>query len=200
MIIYYEELSDVHLFALSTNGRDTWVKRSDKKEWASLEFICSLLKQVKLEERDFNEKTKIWTILGFKGNVIKTNLESMCLQGLFGKYSEVVKIEDLEDKAARGALNEVKSKEKKYSQEDFFYNPNAISSSTALTGQALVQKLAPLLSLSSSELTDIKDDKILKKHYRVAALKLHPDRNNGDGSKMSELNMLWSIYTNQGVS
>lgn len=32
----------------------------------------------------------------------------------------------------------------------------------------------------------------LKSAYRTAALALHPDRNNGDGSKMSALNTLWN--------
>lgn len=33
---------------------------------------------------------------------------------------------------------------------------------------------------------------ISKKIYRKAALALHPDRNNGDGSKMAELNIIWA--------
>ena len=200
MIIYYEEFSDVYSICLSSNGRDTFVQRSDKREWASLELIISLIKQVPLETRDFNEKTKVWTILGFKGKVIITNLESMCLQGMFGPGSKVVKIEDLEEKALNRTLNEVKKEDlnKKFSQEDFFYNPHASAGTAELTGQALAQKLSTLLSLSVEELKNINDDKILKKYYRVAALKLHPDRNNGDGSKMSELNMLWGIYTSQG--
>jgi hypothetical protein len=32
----------------------------------------------------------------------------------------------------------------------------------------------------------------IKPYYRKAALALHPDRNNGDGSKMAALNMVWS--------
>ena len=33
-----------------------------------------------------------------------------------------------------------------------------------------------------------------KKSYRMKALALHPDRNGGDGAKMSELNMYWQVY------
>lgn len=36
---------------------------------------------------------------------------------------------------------------------------------------------------------NLKDMKLV---YRRAALTLHPDRNNGDGSRMSELNAIWS--------
>jgi hypothetical protein len=31
-----------------------------------------------------------------------------------------------------------------------------------------------------------------KKFYRLGAVQLHPDRNNGDGTRMSELNAIWS--------
>lgn len=40
----------------------------------------------------------------------------------------------------------------------------------------------------------MRDSAAAKKLYRAAALRLHPDRNNGDGSQMSKLNELWGIY------
>lgn len=203
MYFYYEEFDNVTMIVLSSNGRDTKIARSDKTNWACVE-LCTrpggLFKQIPLASRDFNDATKVWTFIGHYGKVITTNLESMCLQGLF-RNSQVKKIEDLEDKATRGALNEIKKKDpvSKIKPEDFFYNPHAVQSSSEISGPTLVARLAPLLSLTRDELAAIKDDKILKKHYRVAALKFHPDRNEGDGSKMSELNMLWGIYTSQGV-
>lgn len=199
MYIYYEEFSDVTVIALSANGRNTIVERKNKRDWACVELCVNLLKQVPLAERDFNDKTKVWTIIGFRGKVVITNLESMCIQGLFPN-SEVKKIKDLEDKAARGALDEIEREDpaKKFKQEEFFYNPVGEADS-GLTPAKLCERLAPLLSLTIAELSSASmDEKTLKKHYRVAALKLHPDRNNGDGTKMSELNMLWGIYTSTG--
>lgn len=39
---------------------------------------------------------------------------------------------------------------------------------------------------------DLNDVNKAKSFYRKAALALHPDRNNGDGSKMSSLNEIWT--------
>jgi curved DNA-binding protein CbpA len=52
-----------------------------------------------------------------------------------------------------------------------------------MTKETLEQKLKQLMG-----------ETLDKSSYRRAALKYHPDRNNGDGSKMSELNSLWSVY------
>jgi DnaJ-class molecular chaperone len=44
---------------------------------------------------------------------------------------------------------------------------------------------------------DLKDEVKLKKLYKQAARKYHPDFNNGNGSMMSELNAAWSAYNAQ---
>lgn len=59
------------------------------------------------------------------------------------------------------------------------------------------EELLSLLGLNSwGQLDTILSDKngAAKKLYRSAAIKYHPDKNNGDGSKMSKLNELWGIY------
>jgi hypothetical protein len=55
----------------------------------------------------------------------------------------------------------------------------------------LENSLIRLLGINKSTLAD---DRELKKAYRRKALELHPDRNNGDGSKMSELNSIYNDY------
>jgi hypothetical protein len=196
--IFYEEITDVCLIVLSQDGYTTILfrKRQSEQDKINLGMILSLLKSVPLENRDFNDITKIWTILGPKGKVVIAQLESMILQGLFSNV-EIRRIQDLEEKALKGWLNRNRAdtKEQKFSTEDFFYSPVA---SPQLSGVALAEKLAPLLSLSPSDLASKEmNEKTLKKHYLRAALRLHPDRNNGDNSMMSELNMLWGIYNSK---
>lgn len=58
------------------------------------------------------------------------------------------------------------------------------------------EELVSLLGLNSWGEFDslLRSNGAAKKLYRSAAMRLHPDRNNGDGSRMSKLNELWSIY------
>jgi hypothetical protein len=78
--------------------------------------------------------------------------------------------------------------------ENFHYKQEVISSNTE-TASSIAEKLSVFLGekITTQELTE------LKKLYRKRALELHPDRNGGDGSKMSELNRLWTLYCNTGV-
>jgi hypothetical protein len=69
--------------------------------------------------------------------------------------------------------------------EDWFYqNPEAgTASSNELSKDELRIKLTAILG-----------EDFTRKSYLRKALEWHPDRNGGDGSKMSELNSLWSAY------
>ena len=68
--------------------------------------------------------------------------------------------------------------------EDFFYNHGKISSTPTLSKETVAERLKTLIG----------GDTLDKSAYRKAALRFHPDRNQGDGTRMSELNMLWQIY------
>jgi hypothetical protein len=77
--------------------------------------------------------------------------------------------------------------------EDFFHQPQAAS--PAMTKASLQEALSAALALESGIATLVAlSDSDLKKAYRRAAMLAHPDRNNGDGSRMSELNMLYQQY------
>jgi hypothetical protein len=208
MYLYYEKFisptnspaEDVYSVVLSSNGASTDINWKIQGDKVVQEVISSIFKQVELKSRVFDAKTKVWTFLGHYGKVIITNLESMQTQGLLTNLT-IKEIHDLEDKSVRARLNmrEVEESEAdnvKYSAEDFFHNPSP-GGDAALTSSELISRLSPLLSISREELSKESDNSKLKRIYRQAALRLHPDQNNGDGSKMSELNMLWNIFMQQ---
>lgn len=89
-------------------------------------------------------------------------------------------------KAARFNITE----EKVLRAEDFHYD-YSMPTSTVVSKDTLAAQLIKLLEIDKEDLTDaIKT----KKAYRRKALEWHPDRNNGDGTRMSELNSIWNQY------
>lgn len=80
--------------------------------------------------------------------------------------------------------------EKIVNPEDFFYNQGT-ATPIVESKDSLAQKLVAMLGITAQ---DLQDAGLLKKAYRRKALELHPDRNNGDGAMMSELNSIWSQY------
>lgn len=77
----------------------------------------------------------------------------------------------------------------KFSSQDFFHNTTPVA--TPETKESIATRLAVLLGLPAITTQSVDE---LKRLYRRKALELHPDRNNGDGSKMADLNSLWSTY------
>ena len=92
-----------------------------------------------------------------------------------------------------------------FSKEDFvkFMEENAKFQQEYQRTVALVntdQEVPKFISLlekagykfSAAAIEELKvNEAFAQQYYRKAALKLHPDRNNGDGSAMSELNATW---------
>lgn len=66
--------------------------------------------------------------------------------------------------------------------------PKPVTKAELLAKFNLICTQQAMLSVTVTNSMTISD---LKPIYRKAALVLHPDRNNGDGSRMSELNMIW---------
>jgi hypothetical protein len=83
--------------------------------------------------------------------------------------------------------------EKAVRPEDFHYDYSTVT--PLISKESLAAKLLDLLELSTE---DLKDLVLLKKAYRRKAMEWHPDRNNGDGTRMSELNSIWSQYNDRG--
>lgn len=80
--------------------------------------------------------------------------------------------------------------------EEKFYHEQQILS-TQESKESVAIKLAGFFAAPIEDFNSWTEQQ-LKKSYRQLAMQLHPDRNNGDGTQMSELNRLWSIYNSKG--
>jgi hypothetical protein len=69
---------------------------------------------------------------------------------------------------------------------------NAVVATASITSER--EELVSLLGLDNWGSFDALHNCDLRKVYRAAAMRLHPDRNNGDGSRMAKLNQLMAIY------
>jgi hypothetical protein len=78
--------------------------------------------------------------------------------------------------------------------EDFFEASEAVSGASPKTKEDVVREFLAILTKYSISYKYLSTTPIseMKPWYRKAALILHPDRNNGDSSRMTELNLIWS--------
>lgn len=158
------------------------------KEKAVFDLCKVVLKNAPVGLRSHDPALFIWSYLGDAwGQLTLKQLQDVtaALGGL-----TTVEVEDLAGYCRMGGYKpELRAKQPK--AEDFFYKNEPAK--TVVSKESVVPALAKLIEISEQELIAADEPK-LKKLYRLAAMRLHPDRNNGDGSRMSELNMLWGIY------
>lgn len=146
-----------------------------------------VFKKVHTKFRTMDENTHIWSFFPPWGKWVYEQIKASPL----GKAGvEFIAIEDLSGQAIAGYIK--KSSMTKIDPKDFFYQSEA-PAKTGPTKDEIKVKLAGYLNLTGDQL-DSSTLAQLKKPYRLAALSLHPDRNNGDGSKMSDLNYYWQAW------
>lgn len=207
MYLYYEDFhvdstgvnpeGDIRYFLLTSDARTPRVNFYDKNEKARFELVKSFFKQINIAYVTYDATTHMYTIIGPNGTKLLAIIEMGRNSGLLSNL-QVKKIVDLEDKIQKGNLlwEPPKAKasqrvEVKFNEEDFFHKP--VSQSNELSGNALYEALAALLAIDVASLKSASND-ALKSIYRKAAMRLHPDRNGGDASKMSELTYLWRLF------
>jgi len=157
----------------------------DANEKALFEFCKLIFKSIHTKNRTIDMNTYIWSFLGSAGKDVydKIKASPIVAAGLLFE-----RVEDLKGQKAAGFIHRPDTS--RIDPSDFFYQQAAPASAKILTRSEIAAKLAPMLQLTAPTI-EAADLSILKKEYRRAALRLHPDRNNGDATQMTELNWLW---------
>ena len=200
LYLHYEEfqilnpqtnaIQDLVRFVFSISASEK--KIYGAKNFATLKDCNIYTKQIPANDRTYDPVSNVWV-------VPKANFKALTTIYLAMKYiyddSFIIKHNSLQD-WIEGRATAKKHEVPK--AEDFFYTYGQPVAGTTLSKDSIAAKLQVLLieAFDGTESIDLtKASAIdLVKLYRKAALKLHPDRNNGDGSKMSELNMYWQLY------
>jgi hypothetical protein len=178
-------LTELRLSSTKTGAlKMNWFNQTEKNVF---DIIRGLLKSPPVAKRSYDDATKIWTYFDEWGDTLFTQLKAVFTSDKL----EFVEIEDLAAQCVNSFISP--NKKKAVKPEDFFYNHAATGSTSGMTKESIVDKLAALLEVDVSQLA-ARQPSELKQLYRKAALRLHPDRNNGDGSRMSDLNMYWRVY------
>lgn len=193
MYIFYQHHRDgagtVVLTELKLSSRDDiWhIQFKVQLEVASFELAKPVLKFPPAAKRSYDERTKVWTYFDDYGVQVLKKLEEILSPV---KVPVLIEVEDLQFLATRDRFDVSKTRRREIRPEDFFYQTAAPPQAKVIDVAA---ELSVLLEVSKETLAATQNGE-LKRLYRRAALKYHPDRNGGDSSKMSELNMLWGLY------
>lgn len=199
MYLLYEHLKDADGNLLATDMiLSSWfpgkpgvnLKRADD----NILFLTTkdkVFKAVPIAQRNYDPDTHIWTFFaGVGASVYKAILDSKLLEiGL-----KTQKIQNLAEQVKAHYV--AKPSKEVFDPSDFFYSPAAPVPSGPTKEQAEA-KLKEIFQLSVNIGLGCLDAPTLKKHYRAAAMRLHPDRNNNDSTGMTELNFNWQVYNAQ---
>lgn len=193
MYVFYQHHRDGHGKVVLTeikmsSSKDRW-KLNFNNSVDELQFNLTkqVLKTPPVGARMYDDSTKVWTYLEDHGVQVIEKIKTAT--SVVGGGATLVEVDNLAEIAAQYFFD-VRIKAKAQRPEDFFYEHGQLQATPAITKTVAAAKLLTLFETPILP-TDPSD---LKKLYRRAALRLHPDRNGGDGSRMSDLNMYWGIY------
>lgn len=195
MYLYYEHHKDANGKVVLTQLRlSSW--QTGKLEIAFyqplekivFESLKGALKWPPISAYSYDPKLYIWSYFGSYGvsssygeEVIK-KIEAIVTA--LGQPFKAFAVSDLESQIT--AYNRVDLNAKpKMSAEEFFYNHGQPAASPELTKDQITAKFRELTGFTYLD----------KKSYRQAASIFHPDRIGGNAKKMSEINMLWQMYS-----
>ncbi|HEY4799521.1 MAG TPA: J domain-containing protein [Bacteroidia bacterium] len=179
MYVFFEHHKDSEGQVLATDVLCSSYEHGNGINWRidklHMELMTRLFKTPPVEARNYNDKTHVWSYLGDAGMHLMETIQKFFneLHISIGFYE----IEDLESSIGQISLH----KAKKIDPSQFFYN-RAVPTTQDITKEFAERKLKEIGVID-------------KKSYRQAALRLHPDRNGGDGKAMSELNMYWGVFS-----
>jgi hypothetical protein len=197
MYVYYEHHRDaankiiLTELRLSSYGDGSLaLKKNNSLEDMMKDLCLSVLKWPPIGYRSYDPPSVVWAYFGQYG--VSSTYGEEILNKLYVVCKPVgqidfIEVKDLAAQAVNHYVNLSKPQKDKIKADEFFYNKGTPFASATLTRDTIQQKLCALLGVGDAAAID-------KRSYRAAAMKFHPDLNNGDGSKMSELNMLWRLY------
>jgi DnaJ domain len=167
------------------------INLSGTTDYGTVKILVEQIKQIPGSERTYNPKDKVWTVTLVKFNNLLNLWKAFnYTSDAFIKYHSNLQNILYPATAPNIPWDTDKKEGEPIKPEDFFYSPQQPQSTGTLTSQALETRLSEFL-----EISDLHDPDIdIKKLYRRAALKFHPDRNNGDATKMTELNYLYQQW------
>lgn len=194
MYLLYEHLKDANGNLLATDmlmssfypGKPG-INFKNPGEAGFFEFTKKTFKNIHISQRSYDPDTKIWSFLGRIGGTVYKVLHDSPLASVGLKFQ---RIESLRDQVLAGYVH-APTAQFAFDPQDFFYTP-APPVSTAPSKSEAARLLAPILGIPESSIGSL-EFKELKKYYRAAAMLAHPDRNGGDGARMTNLNYLWQI-------
>ncbi len=187
MYLYYEQHKDATGKIILTEMRlssygdgHLAINFRNPKEQIAFEMCKEVLKYPPVAQRSYDETNKVWSYFDDWGAKV-----IQALKDVTKAIQSEIQCFEVEDLAAQALNNRItfNGHSQRLKPEDFFYNYGKPVAAVPMTKETLEQKLKALMG-------DVLD----KSAYRRAALRYHPDRNNGDGTKMTELNSLWSVY------
>lgn len=188
------------LFCSGDRGKFNITKQKNefhitKYDW---EYFCipvvSMLKQIPSSQRNYDNENKVWTIIDTKWDGLTEIFKALGFR--FISYNNLYV--DCVDKDWDGHKATVVP-----DAADFFHDNSADEARHAIipgeSREEIEAKLEELLETSikidNLPLYLIKEYEVtLKKMYRKAAMKYHPDLNGGDATKMTNLNYYWQLY------
>jgi hypothetical protein len=166
---------------------------SSAEEKALFELCKLQFKSINAKERTIDMETYIWSFFGNAGQQVYNLIKGSPLASAGIKFERV---ERLVKQKAAGSID--RPSISTIDPADFFYNQASLGGAPSKDKiKAELEKLLAVGSLFDLEKIPAPD---LKKHYRSAAMRLHPDRNGGDAKGMTELNYYWQQWQQfQGV-
>ena len=185
MYVYYEHHKDANGKIVLTelvlssygNGR-LGINFNSSIDKMIFEISKLTLKHAPVAQRSFESATNVWSYFDEWGKFTLDRLVSTT-----DAIAQKVTLIEVQDLAVQAVNKRINLSAKRVRPEDFFYNYGKPVAQATMTKETVAQRLKQLMG-----------ETLDKSSYRRAALKYHPDRNNGDGTKMSELNSLWSVY------
>ena len=154
----------IYEFSFSKMSRTDWISKAEP-------IITFIKGTIPISHRSYNGVTKCWEVAAEYFQSIETLAKHLNLDTTeFSSFGPNVHVP------------------KDYAES--FFNNQGINTTTTISREEIISKLTSLFGVDIVSL----DDAALKREYRKAALKYHPDRNDGNGDMMSELNMYYNMY------